>query len=87
MIGKRFRLKVFGSVLDWSHGFGKDVEELFIPELGIGISKGEIFSTSSKRYEKAEELGEVEIRDDDVAVIQEFLRKKEEAMGIAKKYL
>ena len=41
----RYKVKVFKSVLDWSHGMGHVIEEVFIPERCIifNLADGESY--------------------------------------------
>ena len=87
MQGEKYKLKVYKSFLNWTHGMGYCIEEIYIPELGIVMNREAIFKTTSERYKKAEKLGNVEIDEKDVEAIQKYLSMKENVEKIVLKYL
>ena len=36
----KYQVKIYDGVLSWTHGFGQTIEEIFIPEKGIGFNIG-----------------------------------------------
>lgn len=95
--GIRYRLPVVESVLDWTHGFYRYIEEIYIPELRIAFNEaGYVFRTEEDRYRGLElpgnrvvecvALGSVELEDEDVEVLEEYLSVKESVDKLVKKY-
>jgi hypothetical protein len=95
--GIKYRLPVVESVLNWTHGLYRYIEEIFIPELKIAFNEaGYVFKTEEDRYKGLElpsnrvveciALGSVELEDEDVDVLEEYLKVKESVDKIVKKY-
>ncbi len=93
MRGKKYKLKVYHSVLHWTHGMGEMIEEVFLPEAKVAFNKYGAFRTDEERYEKKKDepapelLDEVEVDDDDVEELQRYLKIKEDVERIIGKYL
>lgn len=89
MRGVKYRLKVYASALNWSHGFEQDIEEVHLPDLGIAFNAagGLAFKSKDKRYEDAEKIGEVDVDDADAVVLMEYVNTGKNVEEIIKKYM
>ena len=78
MKGIKYSIKVYDDALNLVHGFGKKVEEIFLPEAGIALNKYNIFRSDEKRYStgNATKLEEVIIDDGDVKTMIIHLETK-----------
>lgn len=79
----KYKVKVFGSVLEWSHGMGRTIEEMFIPEMGItlNIVDDELHVFKGERERSNEEKEEIEVSDDLVKLLETYLKIKEECQN------
>jgi len=79
----KYKVKVFGSVLEWSHGMGRKIEEIFIPERGITFSivDDELHVFKCERERSNEGKEEIEVSDDLVKLLETFLKIKEECQN------
>jgi hypothetical protein len=95
--GIKYRLPVVDSFLNWTHGSYRYVEEIFISELKIAFNEaGYVFRTEEDRYRGLElpgnrvvecvALGSVELEDEDVKVLKEYLSIKESVDKLVEKY-
>lgn len=96
-IGKKYKLPVVDSFLEFSHGMYRYIEEIYIPELGIAFNEeGHVFKASEDRYAgfkfpsgrevEAEFLGEVEVPSRDAKEFTRFVELKEKLRDITGKY-
>lgn len=96
-MGKKYKLPVVDSFLEFSHGMYRYIEEIYIPELGIAFNEeGHVFKSDEGRYvgfklpsgrkAEAEFLGEVEIPSRDAEEFIRFVELKERIKDVAGKY-
>jgi len=96
--GRRYLVPVVESFLDWSHGIYEYIEEVYLPELGIAFNeRGYVFRTGDERYKPlklptreevpVKYLGDVDVDEKDVKIIEEYLKYKEMVDKIIKKYI
>jgi len=85
----KYRVRVFGSVLEWSHGVERTIKEVFIPEKGIifNMADGELHAFSGERERSNEEKEEIEVDDELVKLLETYLKTKEECQAKAKNLL
>lgn len=85
----KYKVKVIRSVLEWSHGMGWSTEEIFIPEKEIifNLADGDlhVFKSESERSNEGKE--EIEVDDDLVKLLENYLKTKEECHNRAKRLL
>jgi hypothetical protein len=82
-----YRLRIYASVLDWSHDGGRDITEIYIPKAKIATNKEAIFKSGKDRYEYAKKMKEIDLPDDEVNELQRFVEEKCNAENIVKKWL
>ena len=81
-----YNVKVFGSVLEWSHGMERTIEEIFIPEKGIifNMTDGELHVFRGKRERSNEGKEEVEVNDELAKLLETYLKIKEKCQAKVK---
>ena len=95
--GRRFRVPIVDSHLDWAHGLYRYVEEIYLPELKIAFNnEGYVFEADEKRYKPmelpdgreiyVEYLGEVEVPEEDVKLLLRFLDLKKRVKNLISRY-
>lgn len=61
----RYRVEVFESTLDWSHGHGRKITEYFVPceRLGFNLVEGQfnVFRCRGPRCDRGTEVAEVRL--------------------------
>lgn len=82
----RYKVKVFKSVLDWSHGMGHVIEEVFIPERCIifNLADGELHVFKGERERSSVSREEIEVDEDLVNLLEKYLKIKEECQNRVK---
>ena len=99
MLGKKYRLPVVKSTLDYLHSMYYLIEEIYLPEVGIAFNEeGYVLEIPSedKRYKglklltgkviPSEYLGQVEVKDEDVEVLKKFVELKKQVEEVVRKY-
>ncbi len=95
--GRRYKVPIVRSFLDWSHGAYEIIEEIYVPELGLAFNKeGCVFRANEDRYKPmklpsgkevpVEYLGEVDISKEDAEFLLKFIKLKEKVEIIIGKY-
>lgn len=88
MKGIIYKLRVYASVLDWNHDAGREITEIYIPEVKIVANEEAIFQILDQdRYEHAQKIKEIELPDDEVDELLRFVEKKSNAENIVKEWL
>ena len=85
----KYKVKVVKSVLEWSHGIERSIEEIFIPEKGIifNMAGGDFHIFKGERERSNEGKEEIEVDDDLVKLLETYLKTKEECKNRAKHLL
>ena len=97
VVGKKYKLPVVDSFLEFSHGMYRYIEEVYIPELSIAFNEeGHVFRVGEDRYVgfklpsgkevEAEFLGEVEVSSKDAEEFVRFVELKEKIENIVDKH-
>lgn len=90
MKGIRYKIKAYESILEFSHGWYKIIEEIFIPKKMIAFNfygdKLNIFKTGEERYEEALYKEDIEIEEEDVNLLKRYIKLKEKCEASFKKY-
>jgi len=75
----KYKLEVFGGVLAWTHGFGREIEEIYIPSESIAFNlhgEGNVFKADKNRYKSAEKIKELQLDKDTVKFLKDYLKMK-----------
>lgn len=85
----KYRVKVFGSALEWSHEMWRTIEEVLIPEKGIifNMADGELHVFRGKRKRSTEGKQEIEVDDELAKLLETHLKIKEECQARARHLL
>jgi len=85
----KYKVRAFGSVLEWSHGMERAIEEIFIPEKGIifNMADGELHVFRGDRERSNEEKEEIEVDDELAKLLETYLKTREECQAKAKHLL
>jgi hypothetical protein len=82
----KYQVKIYDGVLSWTHGFGKIIEEIFIPEkeIGFNIDNGRlnVFKTDEPRGKG----GEINLDDTLVDKLVNLFELNERCYKIAQAY-
>lgn len=85
----KYKVKVIRSVLEWSHGMDRIIEEIFIPEKEIIFNIADddlhVFKSESERSNEGKE--EIEVDDGLVKLLENYLKTKEECHRRVKRLL
>ena len=83
-----YRITAYEGILGWTHGMGKEVTEIYMPELGLAVNKMAIFKVPDKRrYEDARKVSTIKIDAHDVEFLKKHVESESRARRIAEKYL
>lgn len=97
--GKRYRVPVVESVLEYFHSVYHVVEEVYVPEVGLAFNEeGYVFEVrrEDERYKPlrlptgeevpVEYLGEVEVEEQDLKILRQYLELRRQVTQIIRKY-
>lgn len=94
MKGIVYELRTYGSILEYGHGWHRDITEIYLPELEIAANmeaKGIAFKLSKKiarrRYEDAKKVGEIEIDANDANSLKRYIEENKKVEKIVRTYL
>ena len=93
----KYRLPIIESVLNWTHGSYRYIEEIYIPEFKIAFNEdGYVFVTEEDRYKdlklpndkiiKCDILEIIELEDEDVNILKRYLKTKKNINKLIEKY-
>jgi len=85
----KYKVKVIRSVLEWSHGIDWTIDEIFIPKKKIifNIADGDLHVFKSESERSNEEKEEIEVDDDLVKLLENYLKIIKECQNRAKHLL
>lgn len=80
----KYKVDVYGSVLDFSHGFARTIEEVFVPEekiiFNVVNSELHVWSESKLRCSEETQVQEITVDEEFVKQLQAFIKLKEECL-------
>jgi hypothetical protein len=86
-----YTIKMYDSMTDYAHGFSQSIKEYYIPEKGIYFNcvhnKINIFESDKSRYEKGKFVSEIDLLQEHIDILLQYLRIEKEAEIIVKKIM
>jgi len=93
----KYKLPIVESFLNWTHGLYRYIEEIYVPEFKIAFNEaGYVFKTNGDRYKdlklsnnriiKCDILETIELKDEDIDILKEYLNAKENINKLIEKY-
>ena len=94
----KYKLPIIESVLNLTHGLYRYIEEIYIPSFKIAFNEaGYVFKTNEDRYKdlksynnnkiiKCDILETIELEDEDIDILREYLNAKENVNKLIEKY-
>jgi len=86
--GLKYKVKVADSFLNWTHGLTYTIEEIFIPEkkIAFNIAHDRLNAFRCEEPRDSKDLEEIELDDDFVRKLEEWVELREKLFKQAQKY-